>query len=101
MNDAAILKMINATTETLSMMESWNECDYLAAPYNALLVAARENHPNDSFLMAMPMILAGEYKINGPGLNVLYRQLRVAIESILEEKKSTDGSEPIAGSVET
>ena len=48
--------------------------------YNALLQAAKENHPDDPIIRVLPAIELGEEgDIRAQQLNILFTQLRIAI----------------------
>jgi hypothetical protein len=55
--------------------------------YNALIQAAKGNHPEDSFLDALPVIpnSGGESGISVAELQALLGQLRIALESMRGE----------------
>ena len=87
MKDEYILRMIAETCKTLSDMHWSTECRHLHGPYNALLQAAKANHPNDPFLSALPQLVrqmndeGREEAINSSEMNILFTQLRIALEA--------------------
>jgi hypothetical protein len=81
MTDKAILSMANQTSEILSEAPWHVDCKALLPSYNALLTAAKENHPEDSFLRALTSLDPNqEGDVNAPVLSVLLAQLRMALE---------------------
>src|SRR5438067_13639078 len=83
MNDETILRMVEETCKVLSRLDFFVSAKHFMPSYNALLQAARENHPDDRFLGVLPILgLGGEEEINAPQLHILFTQLRVALESL-------------------
>ena len=52
MTDETILRMVEETTKVLSRTDSYVSAKHLTPSYNALLQAAKENHPPESGLPA-------------------------------------------------
>jgi hypothetical protein len=87
MRDEAIIRIAEQSAKVLAGMQFFMSCKYLLPSYHALLLAAKANHPDDPFLSALPVI-EPEQEENGlapPQLNILFTQLRLALESLQEE----------------
>ncbi|MBW3622105.1 MAG: hypothetical protein KY468_01690 [Armatimonadetes bacterium] len=82
MTDEMILRMADETVQILSKAPWHLDCKHLLPTYNAMLVAARDNHPDDSFLGALVPINPNNGDVNAPILTVLFAQLRMALESL-------------------
>src|SRR5947209_7066554 len=88
MSDETIVRMIEETSKILSRLEWMVPATHLLPTYSALLRAARENHPDDPFLGALPAFGSGTEEINAPQLNILFTQLRIALESFQRSARS-------------
>ncbi|MBV9851512.1 MAG: hypothetical protein JO250_17735 [Armatimonadetes bacterium] len=104
MKDEYLIRMIAETCKTLSEIHWPTECRYLPGSYNALLQAARTNHPDDPFLKALPAakdegsrskttpIPPGPFPppaakdegeaVTTAEMNILFAQLRIALEAL-------------------
>lgn len=84
MTDATILKMLEEASAAVSRMKYWMPGGNLVPSYNALLQAAKTNHPQDRFLQSLRPLSGGNdpYAINPPQLQVLFGQLRLVIETL-------------------
>jgi hypothetical protein len=92
MNDKGIILMAHETCKVLSNVPWHVTCNYLVPSYNALLQAAKANHPDDPFIGVLSSVQLNEDDgLNGPQMNILFTQLRIALESL-----QTDGS-PVYG----
>ncbi len=85
MKDETILKIAEETEKVLKRMEFHEPCDQLLPSYNALLTAARENHPEDGFIQALQPIedVSAKGK-NKNQLQILFSQLRIALAALAE-----------------
>ena len=84
MTDEAISKMAGETGRILSDAPWHVDCRHLVPSYNAMLIAARENHPEDAFLGALlPLDTAANGDVNAPVLTILLAQIRLALESLI------------------
>jgi hypothetical protein len=91
MKDEAIWRIAKQTAKVLSGMQFFMSCKHLLPPYHALLLAARENHPDDPFLNALPMLELEEGEDNAvapPQLNILFTQLYLALESYMGDPEA-------------
>jgi hypothetical protein len=85
--DETIIRMAEEASQALSEVDGHIQCNYLMPSYNAMLQAAKANHPNDPFLSALiPLELISDRKfyVSGAELRVLLGQLRIALESLHE-----------------
>ncbi len=122
MRDETIIRMLQETCQVLSQMGHKpfpQECRYLQHSFDALLQAARANHPGDVFLNALPTISSGEprgaeesaegpargpsgpharhggrreaVEVSAQEMQVLFAQLRIALESLQDENAGFAG----------
>ena len=92
MKDETIVRMLQESCQVLARVRFPVSCPHLGPYYNALLRAAKANHPDDVFLSALPPIEDGEAA--GPEeLNVLFAQLRIAVESLQPDGAALGASE--------
>jgi uncharacterized protein YjbI with pentapeptide repeats len=92
MTDDVIIRLAEETCRVLAKMEFPQSCSYLQPSYNALVQAAKANHPDDVFLSSLPTL---EYNTTGvfgeksgtppQELQILFSQLRIALESLQED----------------
>lgn len=88
MNDATIIRIATETTRHLGNAISVSPAPHMTPSYNALLLAARANHPGDPFLSALsPLPSPGESGACGESVCVaeitaLFAQLAIALESL-------------------
>src|SRR5438067_4258861 len=93
MTDETILRMVEETCKVLSRTDSFVSAKHLAPSYDALLQAARENHPDDRFLGVLPSLGFGEKdEITASQMNALLAQLRVALESLQQTSRRAGGA---------
>lgn len=87
MKDSVILEMLEESGRVLNRMEFFEPCKHIVPTYNALLLAARENHPEEPFLQALPTVEpgGGEDSVNPRTLALLCGQLRIALASLQTE----------------
>jgi hypothetical protein len=81
MKDSTILDLAGTTATLLKRMEFHESADKVAPSYNALLGAAKENHPENPFLSSLEPV---DGKINKNQLQILFTQLRIVVEATLE-----------------
>jgi uncharacterized protein YjbI with pentapeptide repeats len=83
MKDQAIIRMIEETSRALSDAPWHIDCTYLMPSYNALLEAAKENHPEDPFLRVLASVQVDEdHQFNATQATILFGQLRMALQSL-------------------
>ena len=86
MNDRTIIRILEETSHGLERMHGFEPCQFLLPSYNALLEAARANHPEDRFLGVLPNLdVEKADEITSGSVQVLVSQLRIAIESMQED----------------
>ena len=81
MTDQTIAKIAEATSSLLRKVLPGENATNVLPSYNAILAAAQENHPDDTFLAALKPIEKSENAID---LGILFSQLRIALEAINE-----------------
>jgi hypothetical protein len=89
MNDETIIRMATETVKHLRNAISVNSCPYMVPSYNAMVLAAKANHPDDYFLRGLsPLPVSGANGEDGPGncisvaeLSALFAQLAIALEA--------------------
>lgn len=91
MKDEVIIRMLQEASQALKGVSFPVTTPHLAPSYNALLAAAKANHPDDPFLSALSPIEKSEggRREDGVGpeeMRVLFGQLRIVLESLLEEQ---------------
>ena len=85
MNDAIIIRMATETIQHLRHAIPVSSCPYMVPSYNALVTAARANHPDDTFLKALePLPTTGDDRdcISIAEITALFAQLAIALESL-------------------
>lgn len=92
MKDATIIRMLEETCAMLKNVDAYVSCAHLAPSYNAMLVAAQANHPDDLFLSVLPPLPIRNkeegHSKEGCGsseIRVLFAQMRIALESLQNE----------------
>lgn len=93
MTDETILKLCKETTALLQQFLPGFDASAIVPSYNAILDAAKENHPNDRFINALTPIESVDTSVE---LSILYMQLRIAIEAGSEDisEAKSDNSAP-------
>lgn len=92
MKNSTIIQMLEETCSMLKHVDAYVSCTHLVPSYNAILVAARTNHPDDPFLSALPplpIVNKGEGGCGSAELRVLFAQMRIALESLQNESERT------------
>jgi hypothetical protein len=89
MTDDVIIRLADETCRVLAKMEFPQSCSHLQPSYNALVQAAKANHPDDVFLSSLPTLeynTAGVFGEKGgmapQEMHILFTQLRIALESL-------------------
>ena len=91
MKDQALIRIAEETTKALADAHPYSSAKRTIPSYNALLSAAKANHPGDPFLTALPLF---ELNREGRGeedntstaeMIALFAQIRIVLESLLEE----------------
>lgn len=85
MKDATIIRMAEETAVALRDAHAFQETTHMAPTYNAMLQAARANHPDDLFLNTLVAINTDSDGISIAELRALLAQLRIALESLKDE----------------
>jgi hypothetical protein len=87
MTDDVILRMIEESCAILKVMEFHENCRPLQPTYKFIIAAARENHPQDSFIRTLASI--DDIGEDPNVMRVLFTQLRIALEAIRAEQAET------------
>ncbi|WP_395092506.1 hypothetical protein [Armatimonas sp.] len=85
MNDSIIIRMATETIQHLRHAIPVSSCPYMVPSYNALVTAARANHPDDVFLKVLsPLPTTGDDRdcISIAEITALFAQLAIALESL-------------------
>jgi hypothetical protein len=93
MQNTALVRIAEETGKMLAEMDGEMPCGTMAPSYNALLQAAKANHPNDPFLSALTTfkLTGGRDPVVEDGdptaaeMRALFAQLRIALESLQSE----------------
>jgi hypothetical protein len=80
--DEMLVRMIEEASKSLSQVDGYQNCSLLVGSYNALLQAAKANHPNDPFLSALERLDKEEDDVTVAVMRVLLGQMRIALESL-------------------
>ena len=81
MNDTILLKLIHETVKHLKEAISVNPAYQMIPSYNAILAAAKENHPDDTFLRVLaPLTTDGEL-ITIAEITALFAQIGIVVEA--------------------
>ncbi len=88
MKDTTIVRIAEETSNALSEIDAEWELKRVIPSYNALLQAAKANHPSDPFLSTLSHIQLDkdEDGISVGELRILFAQLRIALESLESEE---------------
>jgi hypothetical protein len=82
MTDKTILKIAEETTSLLKRVLPGENASSVLPSYNAILAAAKENHPDDTFLDALKSLERSDSAVD---MAIAFSQLRIAVEAIIEE----------------
>ena len=92
MRDETLIRLAADANEKLAHVRFPATTPYLAPAYNAVLAAAQANHPEEVFFMALTPITKDEA---GPEeMNVLFGQLRIVLEALVEERNQDREAPP-------
>ncbi len=92
MKDQALIRIAEETTKALKEAHPYSSARRTVPSYNALLQAAKANHPGDPFLSALPL-----FDLNQEGrgceedntstaeMIALFAQIRIVLEALMEE----------------
>jgi hypothetical protein len=97
MTDAIIIRMAEETSKYLGDAHPFDRSTTMVGPYNALIQAARANHPDDTFLSVLSLAVTDEER--GPTIaemRALLAQLRIALESLRQEARSDPAGATLA-----
>ena len=83
MKDQTIVRLAEETTSLLRKVLPGDNAKNVIPSYNALLAAAKANHPNDPFLSTLTPIERSDSAVD---LAILFSQLRIAVEALNEEE---------------
>jgi len=97
MKDITLVRMLDEARKGLEGVNFPAKTPHLLPAYNALLMAARANHPDDVFLHMLPPIenRVVEGRRDGPEcgpeeMRVLFGQLYICMQSFAEEAGEVD-----------
>ena len=92
MKDALLIKLITQTVKHLGDAISVSPANHMIPSYNAILVAAQENHPNHPFLSRLQSPLAdAEITISVAEMTALFAQIGIVLESFVASTESLSG----------
>ena len=85
MNDKILLKLISETVRHLKDAISVNPAYQMIPSYNAILAAAKENYPDDTFLRVLaPLTTDGEL-VTIAEITALFAQIGIVVEARSEK----------------
>lgn len=84
MNDTILLKLIHETVGHLKNAISVSPALQLIPSYNAVLMAAKTNHPEDPFLKALTPLEPGGEMISIAEMIALFAQIGIVLEASKE-----------------
>lgn len=85
MKDETLIRLCEETTKYLSQTVTVNPGMQMIPSYNALLAAARTNHPVHPFLSALePLPTSGDDMITVAEIMALFAQIRIVLDSLSE-----------------
>jgi hypothetical protein len=92
MKDEIILRMLQDTCQKLENVFFPVETPRVVPTYNALLTAVKTNHPDEPYLSALTLSESGA--ASPEELKILFGQLRILLEALMEEKGELDAQAP-------
>src|SRR5437867_829506 len=100
MTDEIIIRMVQETGKLLAG-SPWHEgARHVLPSYNALLQAAKENHPDDPIIRVLPTVeLVDDGDIKAQQLNILFTQLRISLEALRSASSSGTAERPHINSI--
>ena len=90
MKDEVLVRIAAETASLLDEMGFQEDVQSLVASYNAVLREAKQNHADNRFLQSIETLERSEGKQQ---LQILFTQLRIALEA-LKEDQSSEASDP-------
>ena len=85
MKDATLIRICEETTKWLSQTITVNPASQMVPSYNALLEAAKGNHPDHFFLRALQLLpVSGDELVTIGEMIALFGQIRIVLESLRE-----------------
>ena len=84
MNDTVIIRLATETIQHLRNAISVGSALHMVPSYNALLTAAKNNHPNDIFLQALMILPTKSDDCDGISIaeiSALFAQIAIALDS--------------------
>jgi hypothetical protein len=93
MRDETIIRMLQETCDALKGVGFPASARHLVPSYNAVLAAAKVNHPSDPFLGALRPLEDGHEGAGPEEMRILFGQLRIALEALHEDRSR--GSAPL------
>lgn len=81
MRDEILVRLLEDTCKKLEKVRFPVETPHLAPTYNAMLGAAKENHPGHPYLRFLEL-LPPDAQPGPEELNILFGQLRIVLEAI-------------------
>jgi hypothetical protein len=89
MTDAMIVRLATETVRHLQNAISVHPALSMVPSYNAVLAAARANHPEDPFLAVLaPLPTSGDDVLSIAEVNALFAQIAIVVQSLAEEKQN-------------
>jgi hypothetical protein len=83
MKDETLIRLCGETTKWLSQTITVNPSPQMVPSYNALLEAAKANHPDNFFLRVLqPLATSGDDLITVGEMMALFGQIRIVLESL-------------------
>lgn len=94
MKDETLVRLLQDACKNLERVNFPVTTPNLIPVYNALLSAAKANHPGHSYLSILPILNEGE---TGPEeMRVLLGQLRIVLEALPDENAARPVAQPAA-----
>ncbi len=91
MNDELLIRLLEDTCRKLEKIKFPVETPHLAPTYNALLGAAKANHPGHPYLGFLELLPA-EAQPGPEELSILFGQLRIVLEAITTGEGDAPGN---------
>ena len=92
MKDETLVRLVQDASQKLEHVRFPVTTPNLISVYNALLAAAKVNHPSDPYLSLLPTLADGE---TGPEeMRVLLGQLRIVLEALQDESSAGSPGAP-------
>jgi hypothetical protein len=94
MKDETLVRLIQDACQKLERVNFPVTTPNLIPVYNALLTAAKANHPGHAYLSILPVLAEGE--TSPEEMRVLLGQLRIVLEALPEENANRPTAQPAA-----